>query len=127
KNHRWKCSDTTVAILDDEEGDRLGRKLESKSLCGLAKVWSDPSERRTTQQAVAKANRSEAARCMPRLKRMTGVPGSAELVPCRRKAKAIGEELSACTQWTPRGLRGRHAEKERTVKARNHWLVAEVL
>ena len=56
-----------------------------------------------------------------------GVLGSAEPVDSWRKADAIGQELSAYTQWTPRGRRGRHVEKERTVKARNHSLVAEVL
>src|SRR5438067_2880156 len=54
---------------------------------------------RTTRQAAAKANRREAAKCLPRLKRMTGALGSAELVNTRREANAIGEELSKSTRW----------------------------
>ena len=91
KYHRWKCSDTTVAIPDDEEGDRLDRKLGSKSPCGWAKARSDPSRGPTTRQAVAKANRSEAAKCLPRLKRMTGVLGSAEPLDTRLRPMPSGK------------------------------------
>jgi hypothetical protein len=35
------------------------------------------------------------------------------------------KELGISSRWTPRGRRGRHAEKERIAKARNHSRVAE--
>jgi hypothetical protein len=59
-----------------------------------------------------------------RLKRMMGNLGSAEpLDPWPRPMSSV-EGLSKCSRWTPRGRRGRHAEKERTAKARNRSWVA---
>ena len=43
------------------------------------------------------------------------------------KASAIGEVLSKCNRWTPRGPRGRHAEKERAAKAWNSEVKIDTL
>ena len=56
---------------------------------------------------------------------MVRVYGSAEPVLLSAKARAKGEELGKGSRWTPRGRRGRHAEKGHTAKARNHSQVAE--
>ena len=49
-----------------------------------------------------------------------GGNGSAESVASGRRPAPLAKELGASSQRTPRGLRGRHAERERTAKARNH-------
>src|SRR6516162_358276 len=86
-----KRASSDPTIPDDEEGDRLDRKLGSKSPCGWAEARSDPSRGPTTRQAVAKANRSEAAKCLPRMKRMTGVLGSAEPIDTRLRPMPSGK------------------------------------
>src|SRR5215468_1732506 len=105
KTRRWNRPVATVVISGDGEGDRT---VES------------PEVKVSVREASNPAGRSE------------GEPISPEIAQ-RRECRAVSEPVKAsvcregtgCMQRpTPRGLGGRHAGKDRAVKARNHSRVA---
>ena len=101
----------TVVISDLGEGDRHPESSDVKVSVGWGETRSDPPGRRANRQAVAQANRSIAPKTPTHRKRMMGIR------ECRAgelsaKASIVGVELSTSSRWTPRGRRGRHAEKE---------------
>ena len=105
------CPAATVVILGDEKGDRLVESPRVKVSVGWSLLRSDPPGRQATRQAVAQVNRSSREKEVP-LEADGGGVGSAEQLEALRRPVSSVKELGVCSRWTPRGRRGRHAEKE---------------
>jgi hypothetical protein len=100
-----------VVISGSGEGDRPAESPEVKaSVAGKTPV-------RSVGEASNLAGRSdertsEAPKYVPRVKRICGITGSAELFRSRRRPVSLMKELDTCNQRAPRGQRGRHGRKE---------------
>src|ERR1700720_4507094 len=114
-----------VVISSNGEGNRSVGSLEVKAPGGRA-CRSDPYRGASNLAGRSKCVNREAQKYLPRVKRIAGRIGSAELLrsrrrPCRHRSSGLAMiEL-------PGGHRERHAKKGWSAKARNHPRVASAL
>ena len=120
------CPVATVVIPGGGAGDQSVESPEVKVSVGWGETSGQLRQgRRASRQVVTIENCSKAPKLSsPTIESERGmwkVPSPSGLV--RRPASSV-KELGGCNRWTFRGLRGRHVDKEQSMKARNHSLVA---
>ena len=119
------CPVATVVISGSGTSDQPVESPDVKVSVGWRRTSGRLRQgRRANQQVVTKVNCSEAPKSDFRRESEGRGVGSAETFATCRRSGPSPKELGACRRRTSRGRRRRHADKEQSMKARNHSLVA---
>jgi hypothetical protein len=119
------CPVATVVISGNGTSDQSVESPDVKVSVGWRGASGQLRQgRRANQQVVTKGNCSEAPKSDSQRESEGWGVGSAETFTTCRRSGPSAKELGAGRRRTSRGRRRRHADKEQSMKARNHSLVA---